>query len=220
MTPDLASALLPVASRRFEFFRSLLVIGVYLSVTVSADSVVARRASMVCVTVTFISFVLTNVKIFADISALTKLKNAMLPLDTNKQADRGRLRCGALDDFPWVDSKPRLTAAVRCVSAILEERLGLVVARPSGLARVFQVYLGKFEDVPHIMFAVVFYSFVGRSPIVVFSWFTSGSRFSSVCVWRSWSHGHTVARCQCSLHLRRCHEEIVLFVAVQVPGGV
>ena len=157
MTPDLALALLPVASRRFEFFRSLLVIGVYLSVTVSADSVVARRASMVCVTVTFNSIVLTNVKIFADISALTKLKNAMLPLDTNKQADRGRLRRGALDDFPWVDSKPRLTAAVRCVSAILEERLGLWLLDQVGwLVYSHQVYLGKFEDVPHIMFAVVF----------------------------------------------------------------
>ena len=176
---------------------------------------------MVCVTVTFISIFLTNVKIFADISALTKLKNAMLPLDTNKQADRGRLRRGALDDFPWVDSKPRLTAAVRCVSAILEERLGLRLLDQVGrLVYSHQVYLGKFEDVPHIMFAVVFCSFVGRSPTVVFSWFTNGSRFSSVCVWCSWSHGHTVARCQCSLHLRRCHEEVVLFVAVPVPGGV
>ena len=107
----------------------------------------------------------------------------MLPLDTNKQADRGRLRRGALDDFPWVDSKPRLTA-VRCVSAILEDRLGLWLLDQVGwLVYSHQVYLGKFEDVPHIMIAVVFFSFVGRSPIVVFSWFTNGSRFSSVCVW-------------------------------------
>ena len=176
---------------------------------------------MVCVTVTFISIVLTNVKIFADISALTKLKTAMLPLDTNKQADRGRLRRGALDDFPWVDSKPRLIAAVPCVSAILDERLGLWLLDQVGwLVYTHQVYLGKFEDVPHIMFAVVFYSVVGRSPIVVFSLFTNGSHFSSVCVWRSCSHGRTVARCQCTLHLRRCHEEAVLFVAVPVPGGV
>ena len=96
----------------------------YLSVTVSADPVVGRRPSMVCVTVTFTSIVLTNVKIFADISALTKLKNVMLLLDTNKQADRGRLRRGALDDFPWVDSKPRLTAAVRCVRTVPDCSVG------------------------------------------------------------------------------------------------
>ena len=75
-------------ARGLKIYRSLLVIGVYLSVTVSNDSVVVRRASMVCVTVKFISIVAMSVYIIADFTALTNLKIARLPLDTNQQADR------------------------------------------------------------------------------------------------------------------------------------
>ena len=53
-----------------KIYRSLLVMGVHLSVTVSTDSVVARRASMVWVTVIFISIVVMSVCIIADFTAL------------------------------------------------------------------------------------------------------------------------------------------------------
>ena len=43
-----------------------------------------------------------------------------------------------------------------------------------------QVFLRKFEDVPHIMCTVVFSAFVGWSPIIIFSCFVCAGKLMVV----------------------------------------